>query len=89
MVVDSSEEDSEIKVGDRVRVKASVETPRYNWGSKGVSHDSVGVVTRLDSDGEMRVDFPEHSDWMAFLSEMEKVTDEDGGSSEEEEKGTF
>lgn len=33
----------EIRVGDRVRVKPSVTTPKYKWGS--VTHRSVGVVT--------------------------------------------
>ena len=31
-----------IKVGDRVRVKPSVTTPKYKWGS--VDHKSIGVV---------------------------------------------
>ena len=32
-----------LKVGDRVRVKATVTTPKYKWGS--VTHRSVGTVT--------------------------------------------
>lgn len=32
-----------IKVGDTVRVKSSVVTPQYKWGS--ITHSSVGVVT--------------------------------------------
>lgn len=32
-----------IKVGDRVKVKSSVATPRFKWGS--IDHNSVGVVT--------------------------------------------
>lgn len=31
-----------VRVGDRVRVKSSVATPKYKWGS--VTHRSVGVV---------------------------------------------
>lgn len=31
-----------VRVGDRVRVKASVATPKYKWGS--VTHLSVGTV---------------------------------------------
>jgi E3 ubiquitin-protein ligase HERC2 len=31
-----------IGVGDRVRVKAQIATPKYKWGS--VTHRSVGVV---------------------------------------------
>ena len=34
---------SNIKVGDRVRVKRSVTSPRYKWGS--VNHQSIGTVT--------------------------------------------
>lgn len=34
---------SVIKVGDRVRVKSNISTPRYKWGY--VTHESVGVVT--------------------------------------------
>ncbi len=33
---------SHIKIGDKVRVKPSVTTPKYKWGS--VTHRSVGVV---------------------------------------------
>lgn len=33
---------SHIKIGDKVRVKTSVTTPKYKWGS--VTHRSVGVV---------------------------------------------
>ncbi|KAH0501347.1 E3 ubiquitin-protein ligase HERC2 [Microtus ochrogaster] len=33
---------SHIKIGDKVRVKASVTTPKYKWGS--VTHQSVGLV---------------------------------------------
>jgi len=32
-----------IKVGDHVRVKPTVVTPKYKWGS--VTHNSVGTVT--------------------------------------------
>lgn len=33
---------SHIKIGDKVRVKLTVTTPKYKWGS--VTHRSVGVV---------------------------------------------
>ena len=36
-----------IKVGDRVKVKASVKNPKYKWGS--VNHNSIGVVTSESS----------------------------------------
>ena len=32
-----------VRVGDRVRVKPTVHTPKYKWGS--VTHRSVGMVT--------------------------------------------
>ena len=32
-----------VKVGDHVRVKPTVVTPKYKWGS--VTHNSVGTVT--------------------------------------------
>ncbi len=32
-----------LKVGDRVRVKSSIITPKHNWGGH-VTHKSVGVV---------------------------------------------
>ena len=36
-------DEAPLKVGDRVRVKASVTQPKYKWGS--VTHRSIGVVT--------------------------------------------
>ena len=39
-----------IRVGDRVRVKASVKTPRYKWGS--ITHRSVGTVTSISPNGK-------------------------------------
>ena len=44
-----------IEVGSRVRVKRSVAEPRYGWGA--VTHDKVGTVKAIDSDGDLRVDF--------------------------------
>ena len=70
----------QIKVGDRVRVKPSVTTPKYKWGS--VSHASVGVVTeisggggggRANGNGDVRVDFPQQNKWVGLLAEMERV----------------
>jgi len=37
-----------VKVGDHVRVKPTVVTPKYKWGS--VTHNSVGTVTGQISD---------------------------------------
>ncbi|KAL6486449.1 hypothetical protein MHYP_G00058410 [Metynnis hypsauchen] len=65
------------RVGDRVRVKASVSTPKYKWGS--ASHSSVGVVTGINGES-MTVDFPEHKSWMATVSEMELAPSADLGN---------
>lgn len=89
-----------ISVGDRVRVKPSVQTPAQGWG--GVTYESVGVVrgkALIDTclglhcgirawlcsvnssviqpglaGEEITVDFPEHSDWMGCVSEMETAS---------------
>ena len=63
----------EIKQGDCVRVKSSVEQPRYKWGS--VTHQSVGTVVGFNKRGNAIVDFPEQSSWNALLSELDIVSD--------------
>ncbi|KAK9747381.1 Regulator of chromosome condensation (RCC1) repeat [Popillia japonica] len=61
-----------IKVGDKVRVKPTISTPRYKWGY--VTHDSVGMVTSISSNGhDLTVDFPKQSNWTGLISEMELV----------------
>jgi E3 ubiquitin-protein ligase HERC2 len=51
-------------VGDRVRVKSSVTTPKYKWGS--VNHNSIGVVTSISANGrDVTVDFPMQGDALA------------------------
>ncbi|XP_063572447.1 E3 ubiquitin-protein ligase HERC2-like [Pongo abelii] len=63
---------SHIKIGDKVRVKASVTTPKYKWGS--VTHQSVGVVKAFSANGKDIIDdFPQQSHWTGLLSEMELV----------------
>ncbi|KAL6486448.1 hypothetical protein MHYP_G00058400 [Metynnis hypsauchen] len=64
------------RIGDRVRVKASVKTPKYEWGR--ASHKSVGVVKAINGDS-MTVDFPEHESWKAAVSEMELAPSADLG----------
>ncbi len=59
------------KVGDKVRVKRSVEDPWHSWGR--VSRGEVGVIARIDGDDSAWCDFPKHHDWHAKLSEMEKI----------------
>ncbi|XP_042633668.1 E3 ubiquitin/ISG15 ligase TRIM25 isoform X2 [Cyprinus carpio] len=65
-----------IKVGDKVRVKPSVITPKHNWG-RNVTHKSVGVVKDIKSDDSVVVDFPGHANWKGIITEMEKVTNDD------------
>uniref|UniRef100_A0A8C4NCA0 Uncharacterized protein n=1 Tax=Eptatretus burgeri TaxID=7764 RepID=A0A8C4NCA0_EPTBU len=61
---------SHIKIGDKVRVKAAVVTPKYKWGS--VNHRSVGVVKAFSANGkDIIVDFQQQSHWTGLLSEME------------------
>ncbi|MCI4375021.1 hypothetical protein PGIGA_G00104220 [Pangasianodon gigas] len=63
---------SHIKIGDKVRVKQSVTTPKYKWGS--VTHRSVGAVKAFSANGkDVIVDFPQQSHWTGLLSEMELV----------------
>lgn len=63
---------SVIKVGDKVRVKSNVTTPRYKWGY--VTHDSVGIVTAISPNGhDLTVDFPKQQNWTGLLTEMEIV----------------
>jgi len=63
---------STLCVGARVHVKRSVSNPTYGWG--GVTHDKVGIVKRVDPDGDLKVDFPDHSGWTGKSSDMEVVT---------------
>ncbi|XP_056632300.1 E3 ubiquitin-protein ligase HERC2 isoform X1 [Diorhabda sublineata] len=63
---------STIKVGDKVRVKPNVTTPRYKWGY--VTHDSVGVVSAISPNGhDLTVDFPKQQNWTGLITEMEIV----------------
>ncbi|TSK42064.1 E3 ubiquitin-protein ligase HERC2 [Bagarius yarrelli] len=63
---------SHIKIGDKVRVKQTVTTPKYKWGS--VTHRSVGAVKAFSANGkDVIVDFPQQSHWTGLLSEMELV----------------
>ncbi|XP_016150341.1 E3 ubiquitin-protein ligase KEG isoform X1 [Sinocyclocheilus grahami] len=65
-----------IKVGDKVRVKSSVTTPKHNWG-RNITHKSVGVVKDIKSDDSVVVDFPGHANWKGILTEMEQATNDD------------
>ncbi|XP_048589232.1 E3 ubiquitin-protein ligase HERC2 isoform X2 [Nematostella vectensis] len=61
-----------IKVGDQVRVKTTVTTPKYKWGS--VNHNSIGTVVSLSPNGkDVKVDFPQQANWTGLITEMEVV----------------
>ncbi|CAC5416866.1 unnamed protein product [Mytilus coruscus] len=62
------EDETTIKVGDRVRVKPSVERPHHGWGC--ISHRSVGEVLSLEG-SVLHIQFPELNDWRGLLREME------------------
>ncbi|KAK1318887.1 E3 ubiquitin-protein ligase KEG [Acorus calamus] len=65
-------EEEEMRVGDWVRVKATVSTPSYQWGD--VSHSSVGVIHRIEDDGELWVAFCFLERlWLCKTREMERV----------------
>eukprot|EP01064_Diplonema_japonicum_P019617 TRINITY_DN2835_c11_g1_i1.p1 TRINITY_DN2835_c11_g1~~TRINITY_DN2835_c11_g1_i1.p1 ORF type:complete len:707 (+),score=126.15 TRINITY_DN2835_c11_g1_i1:83-2122(+) len=59
-------------VGMKVRVKAEVPTPKYQWGN--VSPGDVGIVT-ASNDGNLtcQVSFPRHHDWKGYQPDMEVV----------------
>lgn len=57
--------------GAWVRVKPSVQSPRYKWG--GVSRGSVGCIRRVDSDGDLWISFQEAKNWRGRAEEMEVV----------------
>ena len=62
------------RVGARVRVRGSVTSPRYKWGSRGVDHFSTGHVTKVDGDKllvNMRTSRGDMVPWWAHADEME------------------
>ncbi|XP_076119308.1 E3 ubiquitin/ISG15 ligase TRIM25-like [Alosa pseudoharengus] len=58
------------RIGDKVRVKASVKNATYGWG--GINRRSVGVVKSLDLES-IYVNFPDNSNWHADPSQVELV----------------
>ncbi|KAL9263039.1 E3 ubiquitin-protein ligase KEG-like protein [Drosera capensis] len=64
-------EEEELRIGDWVRVKASVSTPSHEWGE--VTHSSIGVVHRME-DGEVWVSFCFLKKlWLCKVPEVERV----------------
>ncbi|XP_077559435.1 E3 ubiquitin-protein ligase HERC2 isoform X3 [Haemaphysalis longicornis] len=68
-----------LRPGDRVRVRPTVNQPKYKWGS--VTRSSIGTVTSecsalnvSRSGRDVTVDFPQQSNWMGLVSEMERVS---------------
>eukprot|EP00249_Psilotum_nudum_P023910 c29025_g1_i1 orf=417-5300(+) len=63
----------EFKVGDWVRVKPSVSSPKYGW--EDVTRNSIGVVSSLDEEGDMGVGFCFRSKpFSCSVTDMVKVT---------------
>ncbi|XP_034934449.1 E3 ubiquitin-protein ligase HERC2 [Chelonus insularis] len=61
-----------LKIGDKVKVKSSVAVPKYKWAS--VNQSSVGILTGFINNGkDVSVDFPEYSNWIGCIEEMERV----------------
>ncbi|XP_074569052.1 E3 ubiquitin-protein ligase KEG [Curcuma longa] len=59
-------------VGDWVRVKASVPSPKYGW--EDVTQNSIGIVHSLEDDGDMGVAFCSRSKpFLCSVADMEKV----------------
>lgn len=56
------------EVGDQVRVKPSVASPRYGWGE--VKHEDVGLVSQIRKD-LIKVDFEKQKSWSADPDELE------------------
>lgn len=62
----------DFKVGDWVRVKASVSSPKYGW--EDVTRNSIGVIHSLEEDGDMGVAFCFRSKlFCCSVTDMEKV----------------
>ncbi|XP_062175639.1 E3 ubiquitin-protein ligase KEG isoform X2 [Alnus glutinosa] len=63
--------EEELRIGDWVRVRASISTPTHQWGD--VSHSSMGVVHRME-DGELWVAFCfTERLWLCKAWEMERI----------------
>ena len=60
----------EIEIGDSVKVRESVTTPRYKWGS--VTHGSIGSVVAL-LDDLVYVNFQAQSRWAGLRKELEII----------------
>ncbi|KAI4323566.1 hypothetical protein L6164_023161 [Bauhinia variegata] len=62
----------DFKVGDWVRVKASVSSPKYGWDD--VTRTSIGVIHSLEEDGDMGIAFCFRSKpFTCSVTDVEKV----------------
>lgn len=61
----SSSVEPTISVGSHVRIQQNVMTPRYKWGS--VTQNSIGVVTAINENGDVTVDFPTQFNWSGII----------------------
>ncbi|KAL5570430.1 hypothetical protein UlMin_027005, partial [Ulmus minor] len=62
----------DFKVGDWVRVKASVPSPKYGW--EDITRNSIGIIHSLEEDGDMGVAFCFRSKpFRCSVTDVEKV----------------
>ncbi|XP_050234295.1 E3 ubiquitin-protein ligase KEG isoform X2 [Mercurialis annua] len=62
----------DFKVGDWVRVKTSVSSPKFGW--EDVTRNSIGIIQSLEEDGDMGVAFCFRSKpFSCSVTDMEKV----------------
>ncbi|XAR63544.1 Non-specific serine/threonine protein kinase [Bertholletia excelsa] len=62
----------DFKVGDWVRVKTSVPSPKYGW--EDITRNSIGIIHSLEEDGDMGVAFCFRSKpFRCSVTDMEKV----------------
>lgn len=62
----------DFKVGDWVKVKASVSSPKYGW--EDITRNSIGVIHSLEEDGDMGVAFCFRSKpFSCSVTDVEKV----------------
>ncbi|KAE8714739.1 E3 ubiquitin-protein ligase KEG [Hibiscus syriacus] len=62
----------DFKVGDWVRVKASVSSPKYGW--EDITRNSIGIIHSLEDDGDMGIAFCFRSKpFCCSVTDVEKV----------------
>lgn len=61
-----------MQVGDWVRVKASVSSPKYGW--EDITRNSIGIIHSLEEDGDMGIAFCFRSKpFCCSVTDVEKV----------------